>query len=159
SKVRLTDTERTLTRISPAAGVGVGTSSRRKTSGPPNPLRTMAFISVMRVGHSGRDQLSSVAAARLINLLRTLTAQRLEEAALFQLIIDSGVDEFLGFAPLGPSICLCGLCEDHVDGLVREVRRFFDEVRGVFVGRLQGFTVLSTRPLSDYFHRQLFVAK
>src|SRR6267143_4266590 len=51
SSVRFTDTARTSTSTSPASGTGVGTSSRRITSGSPNSRMTMAFTALRdRVG-------------------------------------------------------------------------------------------------------------
>ena len=45
SSVRLTETEWTFISISSASGRGVGRSSKRRTSGLPNSLRMIAFIS------------------------------------------------------------------------------------------------------------------
>src|SRR5438309_1785991 len=46
SSVRFTDTARTSMSTSPASGTGVGTSSRRITSGGPNSRMTMAFTAL-----------------------------------------------------------------------------------------------------------------
>src|SRR5262249_59318969 len=48
-----------------------------------------------------------------------LLAQRLEVAALFQLVVDTGVQELVGFAPLCPRIRLRCLRQNGFDSFVR----------------------------------------
>jgi hypothetical protein len=87
----LTDTEWTLVRISPSAGLGVGTSSARSTSGPPNLLRTIAFMLA-----DGRATPRIVVAALVFISAR----QGLEEAGFFQLIVERWVEKLFGFVTL-----------------------------------------------------------
>src|SRR5438445_4760453 len=73
--------------------------------------------------------LSSLSVSQLFKLM----AQGLKEAALFQLIVNSGVHELFGFAPPCFWIRLGSLCENGLDCLVRQPRRSFDKICGVLV--------------------------